>query len=65
VSIPPNSRRVGNIVAIHRPLDGLNTRAIWATHIYTNRNFFVLLACKHVCCVFICKPNKVPVDMSP
>jgi len=29
---------VGNIVAVHEPLDGPNTRAIWVVHIYTNKN---------------------------
>ena len=35
--IPPNPRRVGNIVAVHGPPDGPNTWAISATHIYTNK----------------------------
>ena len=34
--IPANPRRVGNIVVVHGPVDGPNTWAIWATHIYTN-----------------------------
>jgi hypothetical protein len=31
-----NSRRVDNIVVVHGPLDGHNTHALWAIHIYTN-----------------------------
>ena len=31
------NRRVGNIVAVHGHLDGPNTWAIWAVHIYTNK----------------------------
>jgi rRNA processing protein Gar1 len=44
-----NPRRVGIIVAVHGPLDGPYTQAIWATLIYTNTS---LASEPRRCCIY-------------